>query len=222
MKTLSEKIGYEFEKKSFLKDALRHRSTKGRNNERLEFLGDAVLNFIIASTLYKKHPHTKEGELSRLRANLVKGETLAALGKEFDLGDYIELGPSELRTGAFVRKSILADAMEAIVGAIYLDGGIAACEKCVLSWYNNRLNEPVNQQSQKDPKSRLQEYLQARQLPLPQYSILKIEGVSHNQVFHIHCEVTGVSTTTQGTGANRREAEQKAAEAFLKTLHTKV
>jgi ribonuclease III len=218
---LEQKITYQFQNKVLLKDALRHRSARGDNNERLEFLGDAILNFVIASTLYLKYPQVKEGDLSRLRANLVKGETLSALAKEFDLGNYIELGASEIRSGSLVRKSILADTMEAIVGAIYLDGGIVPCQQCILNWYDKRLNKPLNQQVQKDPKSRLQEYLQARQLTLPSYSILKMVGVAHNQLFYVCCEVEELSFKTEGTGANRREAEQQAAEAFLQTIQAK-
>lgn len=218
MNILSRKIGYQFQKTHLLKDALRHRSVKGDNNERLEFLGDAVLNFVITARLYAKYPRATEGELSRLRANLVKGETLADLAKEFDLGRYVELGPSELRAGGASRKSILADTIEAILGAIYLDGGIAACEQSILNWYDTRLTEKINWQEQKDPKSRLQEYLQAHQLALPYYSILKIEGKGHQQVFHVNCEVTGIDMRTCGKGSNRRAAEQQAAEEFLQSL----
>lgn len=224
LNTLEKKLTHLFQNKSLLQDALRHRSARGASNERLEFLGDAILNFIIASTLYAKYPHVTEGELSRLRANLVKGETLAILAKEFDLNKYIELGPSEkhLAGRMIIRKSILADAMEAIVGAIYLDAGITICQRCVLNWYEDQLNKPLTQQAQKDAKSRLQEYLQGRQHPLPRYIILKIEGVSHHQRFHLRCEVEGFAVTTEGKGSNRREAEQEAAELFLQALQVKL
>lgn len=218
MNLLSEKIGHEFQKKSLLKDALRHRSARGANNERLEFLGDSILNFVITSALYKKYPRVKEGELSRLRANLVRGETLAELAQEFDLSRYIELGASELRAGGASRKSILADAVEAIIGAIYLDSGIAACEQCILAWYSDRLSQRINWQAQKDAKSRLQEYLQAHQLALPEYPIAKIEGKGHQQVFYVYCKIEGIETVTCGSGSNRRAAEQKAAEELLTIL----
>src|SRR5471030_2357233 len=143
MNLLGQKIGYQFEKISLLKDALRHRSVRGYNNERLEFLGDAVLNFVITSALYKKYPWAREGELSRLRANLVKGATLTELAQELDLGRCLELGPSELRTGGSSRKSILADAIEAVIGAIYLDGGVEVCEQCILRWYDQRLSQQI-------------------------------------------------------------------------------
>jgi ribonuclease-3 len=221
MNILSRKIGYQFQKIYLLKAALRHRSVRGHNNERLEFLGDAVLNFVITATLYAKYPHATEGELSRLRANLVKGETLAVLAAEFDLGRYVVLGPSELRTGGSSRKSILADTVEAILGAIYLDGGLAACEQCILNWYDQRLSERINWQAQKDAKSRLQEYLQAQQLSLPSYSITKIEGKGHQQVFYVACEVAEVDIATSGSGTNRRAAEQQAAEIFLQALMNK-
>lgn len=222
MNTLNQKLSYQFQNKHLLKDALRHRSAKGNNNERLEFLGDSVLNFIITAALYEKHPYAKEGALSRLRASLVKGETLANIAQEFDLGNYVELGPSELRSGAFTRKSILADTLEAIVGAIYLDGGIEACKECVLHWFFDRLNEPLNEQSQKDPKTRLQEYLQANQLSLPHYTILKIEGLAHHQIFHINCQVQNLDLTAEGSGPNRRMAEQQAATIFLELLQKKL
>jgi ribonuclease-3 len=222
MNTLSQKLGYTFKNGSLLNDALRHRSAKGNNNERLEFLGDAILNFVITAALYKQHPYVKEGELSRFRANLVKGETLALLAQKFYLGNHLELGASELRTGGFARKSILIDAIEAVVGAIYLDGGIEACEECILRWFADHLSEPLNERSQKDSKSLFQEYLQAHQLPLPCYTVTKVEGFAHQQRFYIRCTVKGVDIETQGTGSNRRTAEQEAATLFLEELKMKI
>lgn len=218
MNSLSQKLGYTFKNNALLSDALRHRSAKGNNNERLEFLGDSILNFVITAALYKRHPYATEGELSRLRANLVRGETLAILAQKFCLGNHLELGASELRTGGFARKSILIDAVEAIVGAIYLDAGVEACEECILRWFADRLNEPLHEQAQKDPKSLLQEHLQAHQLPLPRYTVTKIEGFAHQQLFYIGCSVEGLEIDAHGTGSNRRTAEQKAATRFLEAF----
>lgn len=216
--TLCEKLGYTFANSNLLEDALSHRSFHGKNNERLEFLGDSTLNFVIASALFKKYPDAREGELSRLRASLVKGETLAQLAQEFSLGDYLRLGPGELKSGG-LNLSILADAMEAVIGAIYMDAGIKVCEERILAWYANRFEEWQELPELKDPKTLLQEYLQAHKLPLPQYIIAKTEGAAHKQVFHIECVVAGLPYHTVGVGSNRRRAEQEAAQKFLELLN---
>lgn len=201
-----------------LQAALTHRSVKGKNNERLEFLGDSILNFIIAAALYEKCPHAKEGELSRLRANLVNGEMLAEIAQEFELGQYLQLGPGELKSGGARRKSILADAFEAIIGAIYLDSNMLQCQEHVLSWYRSRLADFSQWETSKDPKTRLQEFLQGRKLPLPIYSVILIEGKAHHQHFKISCQVEGFSHITEGYGSSRRSAEQIAAQAYLDLL----
>ena len=216
---LSEKLGYQFKSPQLLEDALSHRSSRGKNNERLEFLGDAILNFVIAAALYNKCPNAREGELSRLRASLVRGETLAELAHEFDLGQYIRLGAGELKSGGSQRNSILADAMEAVVGAIYLDAGMDVCQTCILNWYEQRLENFTELPELKDSKTRLQEYLQANKLPLPSYTILTVEGVAHQQTFKVKCAVLRFkSTTSIGMGTSRRRAEQDAAQIILEQL----
>jgi ribonuclease III len=214
---LMHKLGYPFKDILLLQAALTHRSVRGQNNERLEFLGDSLLNFIIAEQLFQLFEAAKEGELSRLRATLVKGETLAEIAQEFNLGDYLRLGPGELKSGGFSRKSILADAFEAIIGAIYLDADFITCRAHVLNWFETRM-QALHLHSEKDPKTQLQEYLQARHLPLPKYEILAIEGQAHAQLFHIKCLVPGFAFVAKSVGSSRRKAEQLAAEKFLELL----
>ncbi len=215
---LCKKLGYTFKDCQLLADALSHRSVRGKNYERLEFLGDAVLNFVIAAALFQKCPQAKEGDLSRLRASLVRGETLAELAHGFQLGDYLRLGAGELKSGGAHRSSILADAMEAIIGAIYLDGGLAICEQCILQWYAARLENSAEIPNLKDAKTRLQEYLQSRQLPLPDYVILVIEGAAHQQTFRMECRVAGFKQVAVGMGTTRKRAEQEAALKMLDLL----
>lgn len=214
-KILCQKLGYNFTNSRLLEDALSHRSFHGKNNERLEFLGDATLNFVITAALYRKHPTAREGELSRLRANLVCGETLSGLAQEFELGSFLRLGAGELKSGGLYRTSILADAMEAVIGAIYIDGGITACEERILVWYAHRLDYLQDLPELKDPKTLLQEYLQAHKFPLPNYNILLIEGAPHQQIFHIECKIDGLPHQSEGVGSSRRRAEQDAAQKFL-------
>lgn len=217
--TLCKQLGYQFKNPELLEDALSHRSFRGnKNNERLEYLGDAALNFVIAAALFRQNRRAREGELSRLRANLVRGETLTDLAQEFELGKYLRLGAGELKTGGAQRKSILADGMEAVVGAIYLDGGFPACEKCILRWYETRLENVETLPDLKDPKTRLQEYLQARKFPLPIYTVLILEGPAHQQLFKVECQLHGLPNKTVGMGSSRRRAEQEAAEKILAEL----
>lgn len=218
LQRLSKQLGYTFQDPALFKAALTHRSVRGGNNERLEFLGDSIVNFIIAEALYKLLPTAKEGELSRLRANLVKGEMLAALAREFNLGHYLHLGPGELKSGGFRRESILADAIEALIGAIYLDGGMENCKRCVLTWYSERLQQASLQQYIKDPKTELQEYLQSKGLVLPNYEVLNIEGEAHEQIFHVLCSVAALNLRAEGKGGSRRKAEQDAAQKLLALL----
>lgn len=218
---LCQKLGHTFKNPSLLEDALSHRSCRGQNNERMEFLGDAILNFVITAHLFRTCPEAREGELSRLRANLVRGDTLAVLAQEFELGVYLRLGAGELKSGGSRRTSILADAMEAVVGAIYLDGGLAACEPCILNWFASRLNSFAEVlPSLKDAKTRLQEYLQGKRLPLPQYNILSIDGAAHQQIFSIECRIDGTAQTAVGIGSSRRRAEQDAAQKILDLLES--
>ncbi|PMH65419.1 ribonuclease III [Vibrio splendidus] len=198
--------------------ALTHRSAAGKHNERLEFLGDSILSFVIADDLYHRFPKVNEGDMSRMRATLVRGHTLAELGREFELGDYLKLGPGELKSGGFRRDSILADAVEAIIGAVYLDSDTEVVRRIILSWYQSRLESIQPGVSQKDPKTRLQEFLQGRRNPLPVYTVTNIKGEAHNQEFTVECEVAGVDKPVIGKGTSRRKAEQAAAETALEQL----
>lgn len=218
IKRLEKKIGYSFENADHLTLALTHRSASSKHNERLEFLGDSILSFVIADELYHRFPKINEGDMSRMRATLVRGHTLAELGREFELGDYLKLGPGELKSGGFRRDSILADAVEAIIGAAYLDSDIENIRKIVLAWYQTRLDSIKPGVSQKDPKTRLQEFLQGRRHPLPIYVVSKIKGEAHNQEFTVSCEITGIEKTIVGKGTSRRKAEQAAAEIALGML----
>ena len=214
---LCQALGYEFCNSQLLAEALTHRSATGRNNERLEFLGDAILNFVIAAELFKSYPQASEGELSRLRANLVKGDTLAKLARELVLGDYLYLGSGELKSGGFRRTSILADALEAIFGAVYLDSDFETCRRLILSLYRDRLAELPAVDELKDPKTRLQEYLQARQQALPIYNVLSISGEAHAQRFTVECHIAGALRTI-AVGSSRRKAEQEAARQALQMM----
>ncbi|WP_330926337.1 ribonuclease III [Candidatus Sororendozoicomonas aggregata] len=216
---LERKLGYLFVDKSRLKLALTHRSCGSRNNERLEFLGDSIVNFVIADALYERFPEAREGQLSRLRARMVRGATLAELGREFELGDFLRLGSGELKSGGFRRESILADAVEAIIGAIYLDSDMETCRSHIRRWFALRLNAlSISDQQNKDPKTRLQEFLQARQKALPQYTVTDVSGEAHDQVFTVVCELESPDNTTVGEGSSRRGAEQQAARKALSLL----
>ncbi|PQJ89958.1 ribonuclease III [Aliivibrio sifiae] len=219
LQRLEKKIGYQFNDENFLKLALTHRSANGTHNERLEFLGDSILSFVVADELYHRFPKVDEGDMSRMRATLVRGHTLAELGREFQLGDYLFLGPGELKSGGFRRDSILADAVEAIIGAIYLDSDTEVIREIILAWYKTRLDSIEPGVSQKDPKTRLQEYLQGRRKPLPTYTVTKIKGEAHNQEFTIECIVAGLDEPVIGKGSSRRKAEQSAADIALGQLN---
>ncbi|MFT2097128.1 ribonuclease III [Marinomonas sp. 2405UD66-6] len=218
---LSRRIGYFFADLGLLELALTHRSFGGKNNERLEFLGDSILNYVIAEDLFHRFPKAKEGELSRLRASLVKGDTLAELAREFQLGDFLKLGAGELKSGGFRRDSILADAVEGIIGAIYLDAGMDVCRQHILDWYKDRLDATSLKIVTKDAKTRLQEYLQARKYGLPQYEVVKIAGEPHDQTFYVNCQVEAYDGVIEGKGNSRRIAEQNAAAKALKKLEKK-
>ena len=212
------KVGYEFKDSSLCELALTHRSCGKRNNERLEFLGDSILNFVIAEDLYARFPQAREGELSRLRAGQVKGETLAEIARELNFGDYLRLGSGELKSGGFRRDSILADSVEAVIGAVYLDSDMETARALVLGWYKERLEKINLKKSQKDSKTRLQEFLQSRRQPLPNYELVKVEGEAHEQTFYILCHVEMLPKATKGKGSSRREAEQEAARAAIELL----
>ena len=217
---LQRKLGYQFNKSELMTLALTHRSANGTHNERLEFLGDSILSFVIADDLYHRFPNVDEGDMSRMRATLVRGKTLAELGREFELGDHLLLGPGELKSGGFRRDSILADCVEAIIGAIYLDSDIEKVRSIVLDWYQSRLETIQPGVNQKDPKTRLQECLQGRRLPLPAYTVTKVHREAHNQEFTVQCEVTGLDKPVVGKGGSRRKAEQAAAELALQQLES--
>lgn len=216
---LYKALHYQFKDEKLLKLALTHRSISGNhNNERLEFLGDSILGMLVAEYLYQHFPQEKEGRLTRLRATLVKQDSLAEIARHLRLGDYLLLGAGELKSGGFRRDSILADTVEAILGAIFLDSGqIGQCRDCLIAWYDQRLQALTSETFLKDPKSRLQEYLQAQHLALPTYNVTAIFGEDHNQTFQIQCVVDKMNPV-QGSGASRRHAEQAAASALLKQL----
>lgn len=215
LKRLEKKLGYLFIDGDLLKRAITHRSAGSRHNERLEFLGDSILSLVIAEALYHQFPDVSEGDMSRMRATLVREKTLAELAREFDLGEYLILGPGELKSGGFRRESILADTVEAIIGAIYLDAGMEALKPLLLQWYAERLECIRPGADQKDPKTRLQEFLQGRRKPLPSYVVIKVKGEAHNQEFTVQCEIEGESAPVIGVGSSRRKAEQAAAEKAL-------
>jgi ribonuclease-3 len=212
---LQRSIGYEFKSESLLELALTHRSLGHLNNERLEFLGDSLLNMVVAEYLYRQFPKLKEGQMSRQRADLVRGTTLAEIAREFKLGDYILLGSGELKSGGFRRDSILADAVESIIGAIFMDSGFDVCRERVLAWYECRLDALSDKGSKKDSKTRLQEFLQSRQEPLPNYEVVDVTGEAHAQTFYVVCEISLLKEKTCGEGSSRRIAEQTAARNAL-------
>lgn len=214
---LCHALGYEFHHPSLLEEALTHRSAGVRNNERLEFLGDALLNCVIAEELFRAHPRATEGELSRLRASLVKEDTLARLARDLSLGDYLRLGSGELKSGGYRRASILADAQEAVFGAVYLDSDFQTCRQLILRLYQPYLVNLPEAAELKDPKTRLQEYLQSRQQALPVYQVLEIIGEPHTQSFKVECIVDDMRTVA--LGKSRRKAEQEAAQRALEQLN---
>jgi ribonuclease-3 len=215
---LQRSLGYQFQDSGLLTLALTHRSAGGQNNERLEFLGDSILNHIIAESLYARFPQAREGDLSRMRASLVKGATLAELARELDLGDYLVLGSGERKSGGHRRGSILADALEAVIGAILLDADVETCRERVLEWFDPRLTRLADKAVEKDPKTRLQEYLQGRGLSLPEYRLLNVQGEAHSQVFTVACLLGTPQTSVEGSGSSRRRAEQAAAQGALERL----
>jgi ribonuclease III len=219
--TFSRRIGHAFSDISLLELAMTHRSFGGQNNERLEFLGDSIVNFVIAEALYERFPQAREGQLSRLRARLVRGQTLAELAREMSFGECLRLGSGEMKSGGHRRDSILADAVEAVLGAIYLDAGMDVARARVLAWYAERLESIDLQDTQKDPKTRLQEFLQSRQSPLPRYEVVSVEGEAHDQTFTVECHVQLLDTHTLGSGSSRRHAEQQAAELALLQLENR-
>lgn len=218
LEQLEKRLGYQFRNKNLFVCALTHRSVVGsENNERLEFLGDAVLSHIVAEALFQRYPKASEGELSRMRSALVRGDCLAEMAKQLELGKYLKLGVGEKKSGGYDRRSILANAFEAVIGAIYLDAGIDGCRRVVLNIYGSDIDVLSEVSSEKDAKSMLQEWLQARKFSLPMYEVT-VTGEAHAQTFHVVCRVEGLPHETVGTNSSRRGAEQAAAAAYLELL----
>lgn len=216
-KQLSKNIGLVFKQPELLRTALTHRSMGANNNERLEFLGDSILGFVIAQKLYDHFPKASEGVLSRLRASLVNQDSLASIAREHKIGDYLILGSGELKSGGFRRDSILSDAVEAIIGALFKDQGIAACENWILTIFAKKLDSLNAESEQKDPKTRLQELMQARGVALPKYELINMSGLAHLQTFNIDCTVL-TNKKCSGKGSSRKKAEQDSAEKMLNLL----
>ncbi len=213
-------IGFTFADEQLLEQALTHRSAGPHNYERLEFLGDAVLSAVISEALYERFPKAPEGDLSRARARLVRGVTLAKLATELGFMGVVRLGPGERKSGGHRRQSILADALEAVIGAIYLEAGLVTCRKVILGWFASRLDNLPAPEALKDAKTRLQEYLQQRGFELPQYELISAEGADHVKIFRIQCTVTSLPTPVEAKGSSRRKAEQIAAAQALAALQS--
>ena len=215
---LRDKLGYEPRDRGLFVAALTHRSAPGANDERLEFLGDAVLNLVVAEHLYRLYPKATEGDLSRLRARVVSSEPLAEVAADLAIGATLKMGSGELKSGGFRRKSILADAFEGLCGAVFLDSGLEAARALIEKLFGPRIAALPPLDALKDAKTRLQEYLQSRGLALPRYSVARVEGEPHAQVFLMNCDVKALGLRAQGSGSNRRRAEQEAAAAVLSQL----
>ena len=216
---LQTTLDYQFKNSHLLRQALTHRSFGVDNNERLEFLGDALLDLIVGESLFNQHPGADEGNLSRLRSSIVNKSALAGIGREWNLGEHVLLGAGELKSGGRSRDSILADTVEAVVAAVYLDGGLAACRKLVDAWTLEFVRNPEARQT-KDAKTRLQEKMQASGYGLPDYQVLAIEGEAHAQSFLVECRVEGLERVHRGRGRSKRAAEQQAALETLKSLES--
>ncbi|MBT3347737.1 MAG: ribonuclease III [Thiotrichales bacterium] len=218
LKALSGRINYSFQQPELLKQALTHRSLGYNNNERLEFLGDSVLGFVVSAMLYEKFPSAAEGDLSRTRARLVRGESLAEIARELEFGAALLLGAGEMKSGGYRRDSILADALEAVIGAIYLDGGFEVCEKWLQQLFSKKVDELPPLDELKDPKTRLQEWLQGRKLALPSYEVTKVAGKGHLQQFTVRCQIESLELELSAQGTSRRKAEQSVADSALQKI----
>jgi ribonuclease-3 len=220
-KYLEQSLGYNFSNNKLLIQALTHRSYSDQNNERLEFLGDSLLGVIITQELYDRFPTAQEGDLSRVRSSLVNGDALSDMANEFEISKYILLGEGELRSGGLQRRSILADCLEAIVAAVYLDSSFEICKKTVLSWYekySHQINKLDLSSITKDPKTILQEWLQAKQYELPEYTVVSQIGIAHDMTFSVKCAIKKLNITTDGTAKSRRKAEQIAATLAMEQI----
>ncbi|WP_058535493.1 ribonuclease III [Legionella saoudiensis] len=221
LERLCRRLNYQFSNQAYLKQALTHCSVGSDNYERFEFLGDSILSFVIANELFHRFPQQSEGQLSRLRSFLVRGDMLVEIAREIALGDYLFLGQGELKSGGFRRASILSDALEAVFAAIFFDGGVDAAKEVILTLYKSRLEDPNLNDCLKDSKTQLQEYLQAEKLALPEYALTKVEGEEHDQIFYVTCTVDAAKQVTHGQGPNRRKAEQIAAKLMLEQLKSR-
>lgn len=219
---LAKSLSYEFNDANLLQQALTHRSSPGENNERLEFLGDAVLDFVISEVVYRSHPNAPEGDLSKLRASLVKDASLGKLAMGLGLGEHLILGGGERKSGGHRRESILADALEALFGAVYLDAGFDAAAAVVKQAFGDRLSNLPSVDDLRDPKTRLQEWLQAQGFGLPEYELVKVSGKAHRQLFDVSCSIRDDGQISTGSGSTRRNAEQEAARAMLTFLGEEV
>lgn len=217
---LQEALGYRFRDEELLERALTHRSVGASNNERLEFLGDAVLGLVISEALYHRFPRVEEGDLSRLRAHLVKRERLAEVAQELSLGELLHLGGGERKSGGRRRDSILADAVEALLAAVYLDGGYGAAHELVERLFESRIRALPEPEALKDPKTRLQEHLQGQGAQRPEYRLIEEQGEAHSRQFHVLCQLPDQSLRVEGFGRSRRQAEQAAARAALDRLNS--
>jgi len=215
---LEKTLHYRFQNAELFQQALTHRSATNRNNERLEFLGDAVLDFVVSGAVYRAYPEAAEGDLSKLRAALVKDVTLAQLASEMGLGEHLILGSGEQKTGGHRRESILADALEAIFGAVFLDSGFDAAKQLIDQVYEQRYRNLPDIKDLRDPKTRLQEWLQARKMELPNYELVEVSGKDHKQRFSVTCTVVEKSAASTGESTTRRKAEQKAARKMMEIL----
>ena len=211
-------INYTFTNHSLLMQALRHRSAGPPHNERLEFLGDSIVNLLVAEVLYQRWPQANEGFLTRARSELVRESAMATLARKLEIGVQLILGPGELKSGGYRRDSILADTLEAIIAAIYLDGGYEVCRSVVLPWFEEAFTTLAHTQLKKDPKTRLQEWLQARQKSLPEYLLLGEDGDDHAKLFRVKCRLATMDRHALAEGPSRRHAEQKAAAQLLQEL----
>lgn len=218
---LRQSLDYEFQDAGLLRQALTHRSASGPNNERLEFLGDSVLQVTISELVFRARAEADEGQLSRLRSSLVKDTTLAEIASGIGIGEHIILGPGEKKTGGHRRASILADALEALFGAVFLDRGIVAAARVIHTAFGDRINEIPDEAELRDPKSQLQELLQSRKLALPDYQLVKTSGKAHKQIFAVSCSIPELDVSTAGNGSTRRDAEQNAAREMLDLVASK-
>ena len=217
-KQLQDRLQYQFSDPQLLTLALSHRSCGSSNNERLEFLGDAVLGMAISSFLFKRFPDAREGDLSRIRSQIVRAESLAGIARQLDLGPELLLGPGEMKSGGHRRDSILGDTVEALLGAVFLDSGLEAVETCIQNWFKESLGTLTLDSPVKDAKTALQEWLQARGKPLPEYRVVKTQGEDHSRLFTMSCKIDAVEKAAEATASSRRKAEQLVAEELVKKL----